>query len=40
MIANKENSNMNGIIYSIIIMGITILISVIILLGVAKINKK
>lgn len=40
MIANKENSNMNGIIYSIVIMVITGLISVIILVGVAKINEK
>jgi hypothetical protein len=40
MIANKENSNINGIIYSIVIMVITILISIIILVGVAKINKE
>ena len=40
MVANKENTNMNGIIYSIVIMGLTILISIIVLFGVAKINKK
>lgn len=40
MIANKDNTNMNGIIYSIVIMVLTILISIIILFGVAKINKK
>jgi hypothetical protein len=40
MIANKENTNMNGIIYSIVIMALTILISIIILFGVAKVNKK
>jgi hypothetical protein len=40
MIANKENTNMNGIIYSIVIMVLTILISIIILFGVSKVNKK
>lgn len=39
MIANKENSNMNGIIYSVVSMVLTILISIIILYGVAKIQK-
>jgi hypothetical protein len=38
MVANKENTNMNGIIYSIVIMVLTILISVIVLFGVAKVN--
>jgi hypothetical protein len=40
MVANKENTNMNGIIYSIVIMVLTILISAIVLFGVAKVNKK
>ena len=40
MVANNDNTNMNGIIYSIVIMGLTILISIIVLFGVAKINKK
>jgi hypothetical protein len=40
MIANKENTNMNGIIYSVVIMILTIAVTGIILLGVAKINKK
>jgi len=40
MVANKENTNMNGIIYSIVIMVLTIFISSIVLFGVAKVNKK
>lgn len=37
-IANKENTNVNGMIYSGVIMVFTILISIIILFGVAKVN--
>lgn len=40
MIANKENTNINGMIYSGVIMVLTILISIIILIGVAKVNLK
>ena len=39
-IANKENTNINGMIYSGVIMVLTILISIIILIGVAKVNLK
>ena len=38
MIANKENTNMNGIFYSVLIMILTAIITLIILVGVAKVN--